>query len=548
MAREPFVSDTKLEAFLKAVVNEEHKNPTFPETILTANLTTSNVRGVSNFNRMNTHQNDDGNCIVLQSVYFSSKGDGWQPTKSRSRVDIAQSEGWSGKETMTLTAPTLTRIRLGDSGQPNATAGKNYQLHEEYSKVSEISHQSNGFGLWSNHTSAEPLPYRQPCTPPMYDLVQRPVHFLGTDNTSQSLGARLNRVNKYGLDFEERILNQALLRRNVDPALKQQDGGAFIGTSSNSFDYKTSSIRNTSNKSALVAMENSIPAQEDCISISKNGNGCTNKEKVINMNQTHRDPNLSINNVNSVFELKSNSLFPKTVTGTSLYKDNTVIENVTRNKRKMTPTIPRECQCRNCRSSNCFSRLATSNRNSNIVENNFNRSTDFLQENVLVKDLPVRALCSYNNKVGVDLNKESNQKMDESLFKVAKCTEVPACLPPEEDTAATPVADNRVYINFTKPLLLNPTPYKCSFHGCLREFLQKPLLIRHQKVHAAQKLYLCPWKCCGKRFRRRDERKRHYRSHTGEKPYKCQYCGRCFSRSDHKKSHLQTCCVRVGQH
>lgn len=89
-----------------------------------------------------------------------------------------------------------------------------------------------------------------------------------------------------------------------------------------------------------------------------------------------------------------------------------------------------------------------------------------------------------------------------------------------------------------KELELNHA-FLCDFPGCKKRYTKSSHLGTHRRIHTGEKPFLCPWENCGWCFRRSDELKRHYRRHTGEKPYVCPLCGRSFSRSDHRSSHIK---------
>ena len=81
--------------------------------------------------------------------------------------------------------------------------------------------------------------------------------------------------------------------------------------------------------------------------------------------------------------------------------------------------------------------------------------------------------------------------------------------------------------------------FLCDFPGCKNRYTKSSHLGTHKRIYTGKKSFLCPWENCGWCFRRSDELKRHYRRHTGEKPYVCPLCGRSFSRSDHRSSHIK---------
>ncbi|XP_062978716.1 zinc finger and SCAN domain-containing protein 16-like [Elgaria multicarinata webbii] len=81
------------------------------------------------------------------------------------------------------------------------------------------------------------------------------------------------------------------------------------------------------------------------------------------------------------------------------------------------------------------------------------------------------------------------------------------------------------------------TPFQCP--ECGKSLSRKDHLMRHLRIHVAEKPHKCPY--CGKTFLERSDLIRHERTHTGERPYKCSFCEKRFSHKwlliKHERTH-----------
>ncbi|XP_077111285.1 uncharacterized protein LOC143767141 [Ranitomeya variabilis] len=69
-------------------------------------------------------------------------------------------------------------------------------------------------------------------------------------------------------------------------------------------------------------------------------------------------------------------------------------------------------------------------------------------------------------------------------------------------------------------------PFSCS--DCEKCFTHKSDLVEHQRVHVSEKPFSCPE--CGKCFYRKSHLTQHLKIHTGERPFSCSECGKSFTQ------------------
>lgn len=91
---------------------------------------------------------------------------------------------------------------------------------------------------------------------------------------------------------------------------------------------------------------------------------------------------------------------------------------------------------------------------------------------------------------------------------------------------------------------LDYRPFKCSYDGCDKQYVESKHLKQHIKAAHTQELkYLCPRPGCGKSFVTGTRLRRHQAVHEGADRFRCVDCGQSFRKKEtlhkhHRKEHL----------
>lgn len=81
-------------------------------------------------------------------------------------------------------------------------------------------------------------------------------------------------------------------------------------------------------------------------------------------------------------------------------------------------------------------------------------------------------------------------------------------------------------------------PFGCEH--CRATFTTAGNLRNHcRSKHTGERPFACTEEGCKKKFAELSSLKKHRLVHTGEKPFKCKYCGKCFSQSSCRSTHVR---------
>ena len=162
-----------------------------------------------------------------------------------------------------------------------------------------------------------------------------------------------------------------------------------------------------------------------------------------------------------------------------------------------------------------------SNKGSNFLPNN--ESFDFTRlEPALIQNCVNKSLEFPNSKP------DDNLPTIQAIFTLNS-----SVISPEETITSNP---NSRLVDESK----HRYRYICDHPNCGKKYVKSSHLIYHKRTHTGERPYVCNWTKCSYRFARSDELTRHMRKHTGVKPFQCSLCGRAFSRSDHRETHMKT--------
>ena len=572
---------SELDAFTKAVVDEENKSLSVTMSNDTPNFITSYTAGIHSVGKKQGQQKDKEKGIVLKSVYYSAKESGSNLSKFSRGAERPQSTTQTTGE-LTITQETnvfhpsdMNNVSTGHSDSLAGCRGPffqrlpgvflvrdcsaNWKLQEPGFKQARTSYTRSpawpsagfknqlenplveervgGFGAEKMDQLLCDSTYVPQNSPsqlnrnheshqrfPMsrrrssYEFIHASTHYLLPSlTTSEKSPVCSKSMEQYAPKLPESH-SQSTFASNSSHSYKKQQECDNFKKKRESFDDEPIGLN------PLITLEKHTPSKkgEQRVYSRRNGNGT---------NEDGQSAQVSPDCRNVVFDSRSISVFPRP--GPSkVHKNYPIREKAERKKQNQNPSgRQRRCQLGNAFSSGCFSELAAP-----VEGNGFYISKTVSNQQSKLGDSNISTLDS-------DLDTQNeNQNLKEKQFKDNNSATAISLLPKDVTESTLEFAKR---LN-SKKTYISPISkaknYKCYLIGCSKEFPKLAQLFLHLRHHSNQeppRFYLCPWKGCGKKFKRRDERKRHYRCHTGEKPYKCEHCGRHFARLDHQKSHLK---------
>lgn len=536
--------ETELENFLKAVVNEEYKSLTFPETILSSNFTRSNVPG------------EWEPCILVQNVYYSSKTNGCQLSKSCSLLEMKLGNHENMKTTHDeshLKEPgkchrrqgkqlsgvgTFTAKTANNSSQQEYPANRTHQQPEGYSFVGALPNESNYSDFLGNKSNVEDLPLRMTGTSLIYPergAVRQPeMQLLKTDNTCTRLDSESHtkKVNDAGQLPEMQLLKTGNTRLSSESHTKKKQKFSMepkerlfkIGLAASCIypgveQDEVNVVRQQPEKHLLKTGNTKLGVESHTSKRQKSSFDPGERSVKIGRALSYIHPYPEQHEENGLGQQPDMHLLRAGQT-------RLLVESHTPKRQKL--SLDPEGK----RFKIGLEASYTDPDGEQQESSGFERKG--ADNHILINRYNIKNSSNKSTLITMD-NSTNLQQKDDYLYIWES---VDGLTRKKQDAATTPVTESHSLDYTPQTFPVSPMPFSIISNRSSNEFFQESYLFCCQAGKTG-KPYLCPWRCCGKRFRRSDEVKRHYRCHTGEKPFICQYCGRGFSRSDHQKNHTR---------